>query len=336
MTARQIEHPAADVLRVLAVSRSSGALEIRGPRGGTLFLYKGDLTYAEAPGVPELMESGSADPRLTAAIRDSMVEAGLALLTGPIPATERPLFRPGRQHWTGLRCRVGVEDLLDEIADQVEVFAELGVDPDNEVRLCELPAGRTAILSREQWALAAEMSGRQTARSLAWRLGAHFAATVSNLAALLGAGVVQFGAPVLTRPDLTSPASVTPVSGMLPVRHASQIPSPPSGSGPSGTVVSAAVTPAPVAPAAVLPAVVARASVAPAAVTPPVPRVNPRTTQWMSPQAPTEERLAHRVRGASSLPAALEASAPTPASADPDLDGARELALRLLAGLRRL
>jgi hypothetical protein len=50
VTADQIEHPVADVLRVLSVSRSSGALEVRGLRSGTFFLYEGDITYAEAAG----------------------------------------------------------------------------------------------------------------------------------------------------------------------------------------------------------------------------------------------------------------------------------------------
>lgn len=200
MTARQIEHPVADVLRVLAVSRSSGALEIRGVRGGTFFLHEGDITYAEALGVPPAEELDTADPWLPSTIQSSIVEVGLTLLAGDSADGERPLFRPGRRHASGRMFRVEVNSLLTEIAQQMEKFTKLGVEPDDEVQLCGLPPGRMAVLNRQQWALAAEMFGPETARSLARRSGAPLSVTIETVASLVEVGVVERGTPAPVMP----------------------------------------------------------------------------------------------------------------------------------------
>jgi hypothetical protein len=201
--ASQAEHPAVDVLRVLAVSRSSGSLEIRGTPGGTFFLHEGDVTFAEVVGIPPVLDVGGADWRLSSAIRETIIDTGLALLTGPDPDAERPLFRPGRRHWTSLICQLEVEWLLAEIARRLTDFTGLGVEPDDDVRLCSLRPGRAVVLDREQWVLAARMSGPQTARSLAWRSGIPIGATISNLASLVAAGVAQS----TTGADAAAPAS---------------------------------------------------------------------------------------------------------------------------------
>lgn len=201
MTSTQAEHPAAEVLRVLAVSRSCGALEIRGTPSGTIFMHEGEITYAEVLGIPLVPEPAADDSRLQSTIREFIVEAGLTLLTGPNPDGERPLFRLGRRHWTGLTCRLGVDSLLIEVAQQLAGFAGLGVNPDDEVELCGLTPGRTTVLSRQQWALAArlsggaEMPGPQTARAFAWRAGAALSVTIVNLASLITAGVARLVSP---------------------------------------------------------------------------------------------------------------------------------------------
>src|SRR4029450_12763019 len=99
--------PARDVVLVLGTSRSTGALEIRGVPGGTIFLHEGDVTYAEAPGSPAVPEpAGTPGPAWGDPVRAAVRESGLILLTAPAPG-ERPLFRPGRRHWTGSRFRLG-------------------------------------------------------------------------------------------------------------------------------------------------------------------------------------------------------------------------------------
>ncbi len=211
----------ADVLRVLAVSRSSGALEVRGLRSGTFFLHDGDITYAEALGVPPAEEFDPADPRLRATIQSSIVEVGLNLLAEENIEGERPLFRPGRRHWSGRAIRIEVESLLAEIAQQLKNFTKLGVEPDDEVQLCGLPPGRTVVLNRQQWALTAEMFGPQTARSLARRSGASLSATIETVASLVRAGLVRRGVPASVVPaPPTTPIPTDPLpTGPFPLGH---------------------------------------------------------------------------------------------------------------------
>jgi hypothetical protein len=180
-----------DVLRVLAVSRSSGALEIRGTRSGVFFLQDGSVTYAEALGIPPEQKFAVGDPRLRSSIEKCILDASVMLLTGDIQNTERPLFRPGRRHWSGNTCSIDVDRLLVGVERQITRFTGLGVEPDDEVRLRGLPLGRTVTFSRAQWALAAELSGPQIVRSLAWRLGLPLGVVVPNVASLITAGVLE-------------------------------------------------------------------------------------------------------------------------------------------------
>jgi hypothetical protein len=310
VTGTQIEHPVADVLRVLAVSRSSGALEVRGPRSGTFFLHEGDITYAEARGLPPAEEFDATDPRLRSTIQSSIVEVGLALLVSENTEGERPLFRPGRRHWSGRAVRVEVTALLYEIACQKAYFRKLGVDPDDRVELRGLSSGRPVVLSRRQWALAAQMSGPQTARSLASRSGAPLRVTIENLASLVLAGVVERGAPLREPPAAASAVREQPVVPARPpvVRE------PPGGGSPVREPESAlpqrvrGATPLP--PAAALP-------LPPAAA---LPRTSSPAAP--SPAAPPSSAAPNRPRKQSRPP-------------DDPADSGRALALRLLEGLRR-
>ncbi|HST83628.1 MAG TPA: hypothetical protein VLL08_17990 [Kineosporiaceae bacterium] len=208
-----MEHPVADVLRVLAISRSSGALEVRGARGGTFFLYEGDITYAEALDLPPAKVFDADDPQLPSTLQSAIVEAGLALLAEENVDGERPLFRPGRRHWSGRLCRLRVDAFLSEITQRLARFTELGVEPDDQVQLCRLAPGRMAVLSRRQWALAAELGGAQTARALARRSGSPLSVTIETVASMVVAGVVQ-------RPPTARQVSVQPARVATPVRKA--------------------------------------------------------------------------------------------------------------------
>ena len=213
MTVQETEHPAIDVLRVLAISRSSGALEVRGVPGGAFFLHEGEVTYAETIGVPPVPENDETDPELPAMIRSTIFEAGVEMLSAPRAEGDRPLFRPGRRHWTGLRCRVAVEHLLAEITDLIGHFARLGVTPDDEVRLCWLPRGRTVVIDAQQWALTGRLTGAQSPRSLARRSGIPLSATLASIASLISAGVaklVHTEAAESTAPAPTHPAGPRP------------------------------------------------------------------------------------------------------------------------------
>jgi hypothetical protein len=306
VTAPRTDHSAADVLdvlRLLAVSRSSGALELRGSPGGTIFLHEGAITYAETPGVPPVRRAYPADPQLPSAIRSAVVEVGLTLLAGPNQDGERPLFRPGHQHWTGLACRIGVEALLFEIADQREYFRSLGVGLNDQIRLCSVSPGRAVVLSRQQWALAAGLSGSQSALSVARGSGVPLGATIANLAALVQAGVATVATTATTATASTGSAD--------PIRAAPAHTADPSAS-------------------PVLPSFG------------PISAVPPRRSQAPGPApaggtAAAPVRLPHRVRGATSLPPpGTDAQTRRPPLQDVSPDSGNDLALRLLEGLRRL
>jgi hypothetical protein len=320
VNARPTEHLTADVLRVLAVSRSSGALEIRGTPSGTIFLHKGEVTYAEALGIPPIQQSSIMDPRLQSTIYSAVVEAGLILLTGPNPDGERPLFRPGREHWTGLTCRLDVETLLVEINQQMHSFKKLGVEPDDEVRLCELPRGRSMVLSRQQWTLVAQLSGAQTARSLAWGSAEPLGATIAAVASLVGAGVARIDPADLTRPERS--ASAPSVASRVPAAPATHRPPGPTRAV-SAPVTSTPVTSAPVTSAPVTPAAATSTPAEPVGSPPP--------------------RLPRRVRGSTSVPNPAPDVQPraiprkdVPPRNDPNFDTRHAVALRLLEGLRRI
>ncbi len=230
MTGRRSEHPAVDVLRLLGVSRSSGALEIRGARSGVIFLNQGFITFAEASGIPSVPESEADDPQFPSIILSAVVEAGLTLLTDPQVGGDRPLFRPGRQHWTGLTCRIEVEYLLARINDELAAFSRLGVPPDEELQLVGLPRGRGVVLTLPQWAVAVQIRGPQTALSLARLTGNPLADVVGTLAALKSVGVVRSAPSIAPRPagrPTRTPKPPRPVlnpSAAAPVRPAGDPP----------------------------------------------------------------------------------------------------------------
>jgi hypothetical protein len=302
-TARPIEHPVADVLRVLAVSRSSGALEIRGIRGGTFFLSEGDVTYAHAVGVPPTEVFDGDDPQLPSTIRSSIIEVGLTLLAEENADGERPLFRPGRRHWSGRLCRLQVETLLSEISQRLANFTELGVGPDDQVQLCGLAPGRIAVLNRRQWAMAAGMSGPQTPRSLARRSGTSLSVTIETVSALVAAGVVQRDSISVQEAVVQKPAVQRTAVEKPAVRK-------------SGVQKPAVQKPA------------ARQS--PARATGyRLPEIQPPEV-WSPEARPPDVRLPQRVRSQTPRPTEMSNQGPD------ELADGRALALRLLEGLRRL
>jgi hypothetical protein len=241
-----LDNPAADVLRVLAVSRSTGALEIRGVPAGTIFLDEGDVTYAEAPGTPAVPEPSAgpgADPgpAFGDAVRAAVVETGLLLLTAPPVRGERPLFRPGRRHWTGTACRLGVDTVLTEVERRAARLADLGVPPDAEIRLRGLRRGRRVVLTADEWRVVAALDGVQTPRALAWRSGTSLTAAVRAVASLVRAGVCQADAAAPAAPAAVVPPPAAPQVEPAPVLAPPSLPRRTR----AGTVLPPAPSPSP-------------------------------------------------------------------------------------------
>jgi hypothetical protein len=348
VTARGTDHPAADVLRVLAVSRSSGALEIRGTPSGTIFLHAGEITFAEATGLPTVPDDPDLrlNPELQSMVYSAVMEAGLTLLSGSTRDSERPLFRPGRRHWTGLVCRLGVEVVLGEIDRQLQSFTRLGVDPDNDVQLRSLPRGGLAVLDRRQWALAVAITQPQSARALSRLSGVPLSATIATVASLVEVGVLEFG---VTDPD---PAPITPEVMREPGAAIRELVRLQAVRRPGDAIEAFPGLSGPGGPPAGAPPMIPEPDDEPPTVANPTsePEVPPPQAFTKRPPTPPaapkpEERLPHRIRGATSLPASLPEPEPTFTSGydngydsgyDNSAEGSQALALRLLEGLRRL
>jgi hypothetical protein len=263
---RHLEHPAADVLRVLAVSRSTGALEIRGAPGGTIFLHDGDVTFAEAPGAPRVPEPDTTGRRaFVSAVRDAVLETGLILLTAP-PGGERPLFRPGRSDRTGAACRFGVDAVLAEVERRAAGLADLGVAPDAGLRLRGLRRGRSVVLTADQWALVAAFDGVETPRRLAWRSGRSLSATVSAIAALVRDGAVAPAEPA-PGPPVTPATAPSPFPPTSPLPLATPDAATPDAATP-GPVTPEPANPAPATPDRATPGLVTPAETPSGLVTP--------------------------------------------------------------------
>jgi hypothetical protein len=318
------EHPAADVLRVLAIGRSTGALDIRGEPGGTIYLHEGDVTFAEGPGTPRVLQPGVTDRQdYAAAVRAAIVETGLILLTAPHRTADRPLFRPGRRHWTGLACRLGVDAVIAEVERRAAGLAMLGVGPDDEIRLRGLRRGEQVVLSAAEWEVVARLDGSETPRALACRSRAPLTATVRAAASLVAAGVC---APVAARGSWPPPggwdgpptAPTAPTAPRVP-------PVPPVPPAPPTSLAS----PAPATP---------RAPEAPDAV-PPASPPDPPTALALSPPAgapapvPAVVALPRRAPGGTGVP---PASPRMPGPGPRSEEATRVVTERLLEGLRRL
>jgi hypothetical protein len=224
---RVLAHPAVDVLRVLGVSRSTGAVELRGEPGGTIYLHEGDITYAEAPGTPRILEPGVTDRGdYAAAVRTARIENRRILLKAPHGPTDRPLFRPGRRHWTGLACRLGVDAVLAEVERHAAALASVGGGPDGEIRACALPRGGQVVLSAQEWEVVAGLDGATTPRMLAWRSRLPLTTTVRVAASLVAAGVCT-ESPTTSPPPAPPPEAPAASSPVRSAALATTSPAPP-------------------------------------------------------------------------------------------------------------
>jgi hypothetical protein len=207
----------------LVTREASGALEVTGMPSGVIYLDGGRIAYARASWVPGLAVrlraiapslSGTAAPwpgqdaddaesaRLavrhgyltTAGLNElimSVVAEAFLVLTTPL-APDSCLagvrFTPMPVYWAGLFPRLEVDAVRREAAGRAERMAACGLAPTTAVAPRDL-AAPSAVLTREQWAVACQVGDRVTARELAMRRGASLADTVYCLDSLVKAGL---------------------------------------------------------------------------------------------------------------------------------------------------
>jgi len=260
-------------LEDLVTREASGVLEVTGSPSGAVYLDGGRIAFARASWVPGLaarlravspalagsgeMSTGShtddADDAavaglavqrgyLTAAglhelIRSIVVDAFL-VLTVPL-ATDSPVaairFTSTRTYWTEMFPRLGVDLVREEAFRRAERLAEHGLAPTTAVALCDLRTP-SAVLTREQWAVACRIGAHASALDLAARRGAALIDTLECLGSLTRAGLCApvhvggRGQPSSRVPGQGRPAGTSsqpapgqsPATGRLPARHPGQ------------------------------------------------------------------------------------------------------------------
>ena len=240
----------------LAERRVSGIMQIDGNPAGTIYLDHGQITFAHASWIPDPSARLLGALRLSAAsrqlitgpdrpdrdigtvlvqrnylsrgelqaiLRSVVVDAALVLM---LPA-DRDAFicdirfaAPGTpgvsQHWAGAFSSLCVDFVLAEVIKKAERMARFNVARTTPVRLRDLRAA-SAVLSREQWAVACAIDGARSVQDLAWTCGLALYEAIECVGRLIQAGVCvpepAGPAGTLARwfgPEVLSPTAVLP------------------------------------------------------------------------------------------------------------------------------
>jgi hypothetical protein len=266
------------VLEGLALQHASGALEIDGSPAGTVYLDRGRITFARTTWSPDLgtrlagvlpaseelpdlllsadhpdtglgdllVRRGLLTPDVLAATLHSVIVDAVIVLTVPLTAESRVSdirLQAPRAHWAGAFCQVRVDAARTEALARAERMTRDPVPRGARLELRDL-AGRRAVLTRAEWAVASHINGALNCWDLAWPGGLALSDTFEAVGALARAGLcapgTEYGAgpgshPVLAvRPTGTSaaarPARPRPTR-LLPAPILDR-PAPPAGSTP--------------------------------------------------------------------------------------------------------
>ncbi len=204
----------------LVARQASGVLEVAGDPSGAIYLDGGRIAYARAswvPGLaarvraiaPSLAGAGEPSPGDDAAIAlravrhgylttsgldeliGSVIVEAFLVLTIPL-AGDSPVaavsFTPARLGLTDLFPRLGADVVRGAAVRRAELLAASGLSPTTAVAPRDL-AAPSAVLTREQWAVACQIGDRASARELAVRRGVSLWDTIHCLSSLVRAGL---------------------------------------------------------------------------------------------------------------------------------------------------
>jgi hypothetical protein len=216
-------------LERLAERRVSGVLEIDGNPAGTIYLNQGQITFARASWIPGLsarlpraLPPSAATPDLIAepdrpdrdigtelvqrkylsrdhlqAILCSIVVDAALVLMVPVDqdafVSDVRFAAPGA-HWAGAFSSLCVDFVLAEASKMAERVARYNLARTKPLQLCDL-GGSSAVLSREQWAVACAIDGTRSVQDLAWQCGLALYDAMERVGGLVQAGVCAPCAP---------------------------------------------------------------------------------------------------------------------------------------------
>jgi hypothetical protein len=207
----------------LVTREASGVLDVTGSPSGAVYLDAGRIAFARASWVPGLAarlraispaldglgETGDAADFDDAAVARLAVQGGYltpaglhglirsivvdAFLVLTIPlAADSPVaairFTSTRTYWPETFPRLGLDLVREEAFRRAKRLAEHGLAPTTTVALCDLRAP-SAVLTREQWAVACRIGAHASALDLAARRGTALIDTLDCLGSLTRAGL---------------------------------------------------------------------------------------------------------------------------------------------------
>jgi hypothetical protein len=207
----------------LGAQGASGVLEVKGDPSGAIYLDGGQIAFAGASWVPGLIprlsglrpspaglqrllaerEAEDAAVAVAAVRQGYLTEAGLrklirsivvdAFLVLVVPlavnsAVAAIRFTSTRTYWTEMFPRLDIDSVRREAVGRAEGIARYGLAPTTAVALRELRRP-SAVLTREQWAVASQIMGNSSARDLALRHGTALADMTECLGSLTRAGL---------------------------------------------------------------------------------------------------------------------------------------------------
>ena len=245
----------ADRLDALARDGASGALEIDGGSdpGGTIYLEDGYITFATSSAVPDLAarligsgrlsgdqwsqllgesrpygwiatvlveRSFISNDDLRSVLRSVALDAIMAMTAasagGPVPARIR--FTPVAWHWARSVLRLDAGWVRAEVAGRAARLTRHGIAVAARPRLSDLDRG-SAVVTRDQWALARKIDGVASVQDLAWDNGFALHDTIEWVAELAERGLCTVGAPAqVGGPSGETPGSVADLASTLPRR----------------------------------------------------------------------------------------------------------------------
>jgi hypothetical protein len=213
----------AAALEALALQSASGVLEIAGNPSGSIYLDRGQVTFAQAswapdlparlrelPGLPEqvavLLMAGD-DPdtdvgaaliggqflsrtALRAVLRSLVVDA-LVVLTTPLPdstSVTSTRFLTPRPHWARSYARLPLDSVRAQAAKRTAVLAQAEVLLCDPLELLDLSVS-LAVLKREHWEVASRVNGSLSIIDLAWESGIALYETIERVAYLIKKGM---------------------------------------------------------------------------------------------------------------------------------------------------
>jgi len=210
-------------LERLAERRVSGILEIEGNPAGTIYLNQGQITFARASWIPDLgarlpgaLRPSAAAPDLIAdpdrpdrdigsvllqrkylsraelqAILCSVIMDATLVLMAPADqdafVSDVRFAAPGA-HWAGAFSSLCVDFVLAEAGRIAERVGRYNLARTTPIQLCDL-GGPSAVLTREQWAVACAIDGTRSVQDLAWQCGLALYDVIERVGGLVQAGV---------------------------------------------------------------------------------------------------------------------------------------------------